>query len=611
MGARGETVFLHMTRRVGGWLLGLALAIPGAMAAQPAEILSTDRVVAGMKGYGLSDFGDGKGVQRFDVEILGIVKRFAPGQDMILARVAGAGLEKSGIIAGMSGSPIYVDNKLVGALAYGWPFAKDPICGITPIQSMLDIRKAPPAPPVPIAGAAVSTASLISSFRDGKFTAGLDALLSPFRPAAADAMAPLPLPLSFSGAGTPSGLAERFAAAMGAMAVPTGGSTRPSGATPAPARLEPGSAIATVLLTGDMDIAATGTVTWVEGSSVLAFGHPFLSMGPVDMPMADADVLTVLPSVFRSFKFAATGSVLGSISQDRSSGILGSFGTHANMVPIRVRLSSDDIPTQTFHFEVVHNAMLTPILAAMAIDNVLTTIEKRTGERTLVWKSSISTPDRVIPWQTVFTGLAAREEAVASLALLTNYLMANEFQDLTITGLDVDIRHSDRLQSARIVNVEADRGKVRPGETVPVRVDLVDFRGSTRRVPLEVHIPENTPPGPVNVFIGDGAAATAYDLALYPPDPRSLSQVLDFLARVRPPNSLNLLADRRALGAVVGGEPLAALPPSVGAVLLDRGPGGSGAPDISSARLESQSVEQPVPVTGSVHLRLEVQPRIF
>ncbi|HTO75956.1 MAG TPA: SpoIVB peptidase S55 domain-containing protein [Thermoanaerobaculia bacterium] len=600
-----------MTRRVGGWLLGLALAIPGAIAAQPAEILSADRVVAGMKGYGLSDFGDGKGVQRFDVEILGTVKRFAPGQDMILARVAGAGLEKSGIIAGMSGSPIYVDNKLVGALAYGWPFAKDPICGITPIQSMLDIRKAPPAPPVPIAGAAVSTASLISSFRDGKFTAGLDALLSPFRPAAADAMAPLPLPLSFSVAGTPSGLAERFAAAMGAMAVPTGGSARPPGASPAPTRLEPGSAIATVLLTGDMDIAATGTVTWVEGSSVLAFGHPFLSMGPVDMPMADAEVLTVLPSVFRSFKFAATGSVLGSISQDRSSGILGSFGTHANMVPIRVRLSSDDIPTQTFHFEVVHNAMLTPILAAMAIDNVLTTIEKRTGERTLVWKSSISTPDRVIPWQTVFTGLAAREEAVASLALLTNYLMANEFQDLTITGLDVDIRHSDRLQSARIVNVEADRGKVRPGETVPVRVDLVDFRGSTRRVPLEVHIPENTPAGPVNVFIGDGASATAYDLALYPPDPRSLSQVLDFLARVRPPNSLNLLADRRAVGAVVGGEPLAALPPSVGAVLLDRGPGGSGAPDLSSARLESQSVEQPVPVTGSVHLRLEVQPRIF
>jgi len=200
---------------------------------------------------------------------------------------------------------------------------------------------------------------------------------------------------------------------------------------------------------------------------------------------------------------------------------------------------------------------------------------------------------------------------VASLALLTNYLMANEFQDLTITGLDVDIRHSDRLQSARVVNVEADKGKVRPGDSVPIHVDLVDFRGSARRVSLTVRVPPDTPPGPLTVFVGDGAAATAYDLALYPPDPRSLSQVLDFLARVRPPNTLNLLADRRAPGAVVGGEALTALPPSVGAVLLDRGPGGSGAPDLSSMRLESQSVEQPVPVTGSVHLRLEVLPRLF
>jgi hypothetical protein len=142
-------------------------------------------------------------------------------------------------------------------------------------------------------------------------------------------------------------------------------------------------------------------------------------------------------------------------------------------------------------------------------------------------------------------------------------------------------------------------------------VDLIDFRGSARRVSLTVRVPPDTPAGPLTLFVGDGAAATAYDLALYPPDPRSLSQVLDFLARVRPPNTLNLLADRRAPGAVVGGEALAGLPPSVGAVLLDRGPGGSGAPDLSSVRLESQSVEQPVPVTGSVQLRLEVLPSLF
>jgi hypothetical protein len=608
MGLRGRRVVSFVTPRVAGLLLALALAAPRVAVAQPSEILPADRVTTGMKGYGLTDLGDGKGVQRFDVEIIGTLKRFAPGQDMILARVSGAGLERSGIIAGMSGSPIYVEGKLVGALAYGWPFSKDPICGITPIQSMLDIRKAPAAAPVPIAGS-TTTAALIGAFRDGRFAAALDALLSAWKPVAAGAMAPLALPVSFSGGIPSSAMLQRLSESAGWMAVPSGGS--PASASHAGHKLEPGSALATVLMTGDTDMAATGTVTWVDGPNVLAFGHPFLSMGPVDMPMADAEVLTVLPSVFRSFKFAATGGTLGSISQDRSTGIFGSIGGRAAMVPLTVRLSSDEIPTQTFHFELVHNAMLTPILAAMATDSVLTTIEKRTGERTLVWKSSIRTPGRVIPWDTVFTGLTAREEAVASLALLTNYLMANEFQDLTITGLEVDIRHSDRLQSARVVNVEAGRSRIRPGDTVPIHVDLVDFRGSARRVSLKVQVPYDTPTGPLSVFVGDGSAATAYDLALYPADPRSLSQVLDFLARVRPPNTLNLLADRRAPGAVVAGEALSGLPPTAGAVLLDRGPGGSGAPDLSSVRLESLSVEQPVPVSGSVHLRLEVLPRLF
>jgi len=375
--------------------------------------------------------------------------------------------------------------------------------------------------------------------------------------------------------------------------------------------LLPGSAVATSLLSGDMDLSATGTVTWVEGNSVLAFGHPFLSMGPVSMPMARAEVLTVLPSIFRSFKFAATGSVLGSITQDRSSGILGTFGTRAPMVPIAIRMSSEGMPAQTYHFEAVHNSMLTPILAAIAIDNVLTTLEKRTGERTLVWKSTIRTPGRSVRWDSVFSGLAAREEAIASLALLTNYLMANEFRDLTILGIDVDISHSDRLQSARITHVEAQKERVHPGEEIPVWVDLADFRGGSRRVVMNLKLAPDTPSGPLTVFVGDGEAATAYDLALLPSDPQSLDQVLDFLARIRPANSLNLLAYRRAPGAVVAGETLAALPPSVTAILRDRGPGEGTTPELSYARLQSESLEQPIPVIGSVRLRIEVVPEIW
>ena len=574
---------------------------------RPAEILPVEKVTPGMKGYGFSDLGGGRGIQRFEVEMIGVLKRFAPKQDLILAKVSGAGLEHSGIIAGMSGSPIYVDGKLVGALAYGWPFSKDPICGITPIQSMLDIRHAPPAPPVPIAGAAVSAGELISSFAERRFTGALDALLAPLqRSAASGSLAALPIPVSFTGAPAAGGgwLFDRAAAAAGWVAAPAGSSGAPGGKD---AGVRPGSPISTVLLTGDMLLAATGTVTWVDGDSVLAFGHPFLSMGPIEMPMARAEVLTVLPSVYRSFKFSDTGAVIGSVTQDRSTGILGTFGTRAAMVPITVRISSDDVPAQTYRFEAVHNSMLTPVLAAIAIDNVLTTLEKRSGERTLVWKSAIRTPGRDVRWDTVFSGLQAREEAVTSLALLANYLMANEFRDLSILGVDVEIQHSDRLQSGRIVNVEAGKERFRAGESVPIRVDVVDFRGGSRRVSLDLDVPKDTPPGPLTVFIGDGNAATAYDLILYPADPQSLDQVLDFIGRMRPPNSLNLIAYRRASGAVVAGEPLAALPPSVAALLRDRGPGDA-TPDLSFLRLQSRSIEQPVPIRGSVQLNLEVLP---
>jgi SpoIVB peptidase S55. len=587
----------------------------GTAAAQPFDILPQEKLVAGMKGYGVTDMGDGRGIQKFDVEILGLLKRYAPGQDLILARVSGIGLEKAGIIAGMSGSPIYVDGKLVGALAYGWPFSKEPICGITPIQSMLDIRHAPAAPPVPIAGSSASTASVISAFSTGHFTDRFADLVKPFQASSSGSLAALPLPVSFGGALSPGTLFNRIAEAANWMTVPSGASA--SSGTPAsraagePAALKPGSAVATQLLSGDMDLSATGTVTWVEGNSVLAFGHPFLSMGPVSMPMAQAEVLTVLPSLFRSFKFAATGPVLGSITQDRSTGILGTFGTRAPMVPITVRISSDAIPSQVYHFQAVHNSMLTPILSAIAIDNVLTTLEKRSGERTLIWKSVIRTPGRSVRWDSVFSGLAAREEAVASLALLTNYLMANEFHDLTILGVDVEITHSDRLKGARLVHVEAQKERVHPGDEVPIWVDVVDFRGSTRRVVLNLEVAPDTPPGPLTVFVGDGSAATAYDLSLLPPDPQSLDQVLDFLARIRPPNSLNLLSYRSAPGVVVAGDALQALPPSVASLLRDRGPGEGSTPELSYVRLQSVSVEQPTPVTGSVRLRIDVAPRIW
>src|SRR5215472_654986 len=218
---------------------------PAPPEVKPGEILPIEKIAPGMKGYGFSDLGDGHGIQRFDVEVLGLLKRYAPRQDLILARVSGAGLENSGIIAGMSGSPIYIEGKLVGALAYGWPFSKDAICGITPIQSMLDIRHAPAAPPVPIGGSATQTSVLMAAFTEGRFADHFSDLLRPLKvPAVGEAM-PLPLPVSFGGALGTGPLFERVAQAAGWMAVPSGAAaeTKPT----EPPVLRPGSAIAAQL----------------------------------------------------------------------------------------------------------------------------------------------------------------------------------------------------------------------------------------------------------------------------------------------------------------------------------------------------------------------------
>ncbi|MGH9441397.1 MAG: SpoIVB peptidase S55 domain-containing protein [Thermoanaerobaculia bacterium] len=598
-------------RRI-GFVLGILLLVGAVPRAAPASppILEVSGIHAGQKGYGLCDFGNGKGVTRFGVEILGVMRDYAPKQDLILARLSGNNLEKSGVIAGMSGSPVYVDDRLVGAVAYGWPFSEEAIAGITPIESMLDIRHVPASAPVPIGApspaGARPTAAFLESFERGDFLPAFRALVDRVFPERRDGWAPLPLPLSHSGA-SDSLFRDTFLSRGAFLDAPSGSRARP--AVSSEGGLKPGSSVSTILISGDMTMAATGTVTWVEGSNVLAFGHPFLSMGPVEMPMADSEVIGILPSLYRSFKFASTGRVLGSITQDRSTGILGSFGTEAKMVPVHVSIASENLPVQRFNFRVVRNSMLTPILAATAIDTTLSTLEKSVGERTIVWKSAIRTPGRTIRFDSVFSGMAAKDQAVSAMALLTNYLMANEFHDLAIDGIDVAIEHSDVLKNARITGVVATKDRVRPGETVPLFVSLQDFRGSTRRVALSLPVPAGTPPGPLTVFVGDGISATAFDLSLFPADPRSLEQVLDFLDRLKPANSVNLLAYRAGPGAMVSGEELPALPPSIYS-LYSAQSARDGGPSLSQQRVYSSSVEQAIPVTGSVRLTLDVVAKI-
>jgi hypothetical protein len=246
-------VLPHVRRFASGWIVVIAAGLLAAVApgfAGATEIFPVKDLAPGMRGFTLSDLGEGQGVQRFDVEIIGVLKSYAPKQDLVLARIHSEAIQKTGIIAGMSGSPVYVEGKLVGALAYGWPFSREPICGITPIQNMLDIRKAPATAPVPIGGAATRASAFMASFEKRDFATGFEDLLAPLRSEPASAgLAALPLPVSFSGAAGPGSLFDRVAGKAGWFAAPSGGgsvtakaaaaSTSPPATVPGE-RLEPG-----------------------------------------------------------------------------------------------------------------------------------------------------------------------------------------------------------------------------------------------------------------------------------------------------------------------------------------------------------------------------------
>jgi len=310
--------------------------------AQTGRFMSVDEVRAGMKGVGRTVF-EGTAIEEFQVEIMGVLKNVQPKQDLILARLSGGPLEKTGVIQGMSGSPVYINGRLLGAVAFSFPYAKDPIAGIQPIAQMLDLldRRTPAATPAAVGPDQITPARTPAAFvfemmEKARIGAPLQEILGyPAAPASVGggALAHIPIPLSIAGA-TP-GLLQEFGSFFGAQGFSLVQSGTSGGAMNLPStparRLEPGSAVSASLVRGDLDISANGTVTYVDGDKVYAFGHPFLSAGPLDLPMSTAYIISSIARVDSSAKVAVPVDVVGAFRQDRATGIFGSMADKASL----------------------------------------------------------------------------------------------------------------------------------------------------------------------------------------------------------------------------------------------------------------------------------------
>ena len=476
-----------------------------AQVSKPIETISVSEIHAGMRGVSYTVF-QGTKPESMGVEVLGILKNAnGPKGDIILVRLSGEKAEYTGVVAGMSGSPVYLDGKLAGALAFRiGEFSKEPIAGVTPIAEMLEINamdRSPGSSSTVNAKAGVAAPSKTSG-------PGLGEAPSDGAPSRdfANYLKPIEAPLVFSGFSQEA--MQRFApqfAQAGIMPVLGVGSVSDVKQSEP---LEPGSAISAILVRGDMDIAATCTVTYMDAQHLLACGHPLLQFGMVDLPMTKAQVLATLPSPLNAFKIVNATEAVGAFVQDRHTGILGEFGKQPEMIPVTLNIHSGTA-NKEFHYEVLNNANLSPLAMMATVFNALHGVNEYGEDTTYRMNGRISVdgyPDVAV--QNMFApsdgGQPAAVMAALSLGERFSRIYDNPYNVPGIRGVKLDFDLIRERRWARLEGARTDVTEARPGDEITIETLLRPYRGEVILHQIPIHIPTSTSKGALRVLVSDG-----------------------------------------------------------------------------------------------------------
>lgn len=527
-------------------LIGTVLGVTSICAsrAQAADTgvgptISVDQIKPGMVGYGLTVFAGTK-PERFGVRAVAILRNFLPKQDIILIQSDDPRLVHSGIAQGMSGSPIYFDDRLAGALAYGWGFAKDPIAGVTPIAAMTGELDRKPRTPADSPPAPTSSLPIGEGFHESA----------------------VPLQVSGLTAGAVAELAQSLSPFHLVPQQAGGSRGSKKTVTNKGARFEPGGAIAVELIRGDISAVATGTVTAIAGDRVLAFGHPMFNSGQVSLPIATATIHTFMASLNTSFKLSSPLDEAGALSQDRQSGIIGDMRERVPMIPMKVAVHVAGRPDQHFDVEVARHRFLTPVLvstvvgsaaSASASDMAEAIITMKTklvvhGERTLDLVDHIYAPD----------GAQAHTLSTATGLRAITDILFNPFTAASIDRVEVEVEVSYRPDIAEIAEASLGAEGVEPGSRPSLRIRLRPYGKSDETLTVPFDIPESLAGQTVKLTVQAGGTMRP-DAA----PPESLRGMLDNLGRVYSPQSIVVGIETPDEGLTLHGRLVPELPGSV------------------------------------------------
>jgi len=533
-----------------------------------AQILPVDQIKAGMKGKGRTVFAGTK-IEEFNVEILGVLRNWQPKKDLILARLEGNVLERTGVMEGMSGSPVYIDGKLIGAVSYSIAsFSKDALSGITPIEEMLKIeeRELPRSSfstRIPVKKH-MTLDDLFEIHKD-YFRSNSSSVIQ------GQTLTPLSIPLVFSG----------FSPKVFEKAAPffTRMGFSPVSASPSGQALENisyqniglrgGDPVGAQLISGDMEMTAVGTVTYVEGNKVLAFGHPLYNLGGVDYIMTKARILTLVPSLQTSSKLAVTDIPVGRFTQDRNAGILGEIGKSPRLIPINIRLLNEN-DEKIYKINVVEDKILTPSLVNVVISNILYAEERAIGDLSLALRGTIFLENGMnIRLEDLFSGNndASATNLSSLVSSIVFFLTTNEFRDLAIHRIDLDISAHEGVKVAYLEKVMLDRYDVSPGERVQIKLYTRNFRGEgALQDGISFQAP-NLPSGSeFYLVVADSTSLRQVELGQYRTQsfmPRNFNQLIRILSSLRKNNRIYVKIIGSKPGLFLRGEELPNLPPSM------------------------------------------------
>jgi hypothetical protein len=584
-----------------------ALALATVLSAQTALFPLKD-LKAGMHGTGRTVFNGNK-IEDFQVEILGVLDNIGPKESLILARLSGGPLEHTGVMQGMSGSPVYIDGKLVGAVAMAFPFAKDPIAGIRPIEAMLRTSTAA-TPPSPAPAASGQRAALALNERD------LTRRIPRIEPVLGGEarMIDIATPVSFGGFSRAT--LDAFAPQLRAVGleprqgVTSGGKIEPAMGNPAD--LKPGAMISVQLMAGDLSVGADGTVTLIDANRVYAFGHRFLDIGSTALPFARAEVLTLLANTNTSFKISTAKEWMGTIYQDRNTAVAGELGKRPAMVPVSVGLSRAGKAVESYQMQMVNDALLSPLLLQMAVFSAIDATERTVGAGSIRVTGQIEFQNGAAPLR--INNIYAADNgspmmASLSAAIPVAFVMQGGFESLLLKNVSIHLEAFDQKKQLTIDGIATSRREVRAGEKLQLNVSLSGDNGAEAVRRVEYQVPIGAEPGMLYFTVADANTANIADFRqVLTATARTPGQLLATVNNLHPNTKAYVRVWRADPAFQLEGADLPDPPASVSLILAGSQSSSAGITQTRNSKIAEMEIDiGDMAVTGSKTVQVEVK----